>query len=385
MLGTMSKTLNLLLSTAMVLAGMVGTAHAVKVFEKGDRFLSIGGFIQPRLELNFDRPGAPTMDAMGNEVASDDTQLGTDFYIRRTRLIFAGKVHKKWGFKVITLDLNDGHVAGPQGYGVGDAWMTYSHSPALHIDFGLQRVAFTRHNAQGGSSIHGMDFHGMFVKRPGYAALPGRDFGLNFRGLLLNKKIDYRVAIVDGLDDGSDTRLPRVVARVAYNLFDPTPEKYFKGTYLGKKKVVQFGLSADVQPGVGGEKGEDLYGIYAVDTLIDLPMGDNGIVFTGNVILYGAPDALPAVGGRTGMGVWADLGYRIGDIEPLVAVEMCMPDNDDADSHAGECLGIRGGLNWWIKGHTVNLKAEYGMIKWGTKTDEGEFVKNFIVQTHLFF
>ena len=61
-----------------------------------------------------------------------------------------------------------------------------------------------------------------------------------------------------------------------------------------------------------------------------------------------------------GMGVWGEVGFRLfGHYEPLVAVQWYEP----REGVKGERLAILGGFNWWIRGHTFNLKAQVGATR----------------------
>lgn len=105
------------------------------------------------------------------------------------------------------------------------------------------------------------------------------------RGLLLDNQVDVRLAIVDGIEYNKEVippdttvltnedDMPRFVGRIDYNVFDPEPGYFWAGTYLGKKKVLSFGLSFDLQPGVGGDEGDELYYAFAFDAFADIPMG----------------------------------------------------------------------------------------------------------------
>ncbi len=205
---------------------------------------------------------------------------------------------------------------------------------------------------QSAGKLHGIDFHGAFLKRAG--GITHRDMGIMVRGLLSDNRIDYRYAIVDGeefapVTNKNDTL--RMVGRIGYNVFDPEPDFFWSGTYLGKKKVLSFGASFDVQPGVGGKSGEDLYSAFALDAFADMPVGKNHIVSTLNVYSYGEGGVI-----RKGVGLWADFGYRIDKIEPIVEFEWYEP----SEGNLGKRLAFMGGVNWWIQGYNVNIKFQVG-------------------------
>jgi hypothetical protein len=60
------------------------------------------------------------------------------------------------------------------------------------------------------------------------------------------------------------------------------------------------------------------------------------------------------------MGAWGEVGFRLfGHYEPLFAVEWYEPKG----GVKGERLSLIGGFNWWIKGHTFNIKTQYAATK----------------------
>ncbi|MBU1433153.1 OprO/OprP family phosphate-selective porin [Myxococcota bacterium] len=386
-----------------MVAGLASHASALDLYEKDDKTLKIIGIVQPRMDMNLDStPVAGSGDEKG--------PVTTDFYIRRFRLITEANIHKNIQ---VRFNLHSNDIGLPGKYNpamfVGDAYIEYKASKNLLINFGILKLPFLRHMMQGAAGLHGMDFHGFILKEPAgvkgaMTNLPHRDNGIMFRGLLANKKIDYRIAIVDGWEynpgvaagaDGSggapahnEEDMPRMVGRIAYNLFDATPEYYLAGTYLGKKKVVSFGVSFDLQPGVGGDDGKKMYSAFGGDLLVDLPMGKNGLTLTGNFGKFGEGGPMP--GDKGGMGMWADLGYRIGKIEPLFAFEQYIPDNEEEKNHKGEHQAMLFGLNYWAKGHAFNIKAQFGMVKDGVGTGDGEefegkFKKHLFIQSQVRF
>ena len=67
------------------------------------------------------------------------------------------------------------------------------------------------------------------------------------------------------------TILPRT-GRLQINLLDPEPGFFYAGTYLGKKKILSFGITGDTQKS---------YQYYGGDVFVDLPLGPG--IFTAQV------------------------------------------------------------------------------------------------------
>ena len=373
-----------LISTAVFvvcLICLIPNARAARIAISDDAFLDIHGYAQGWLYAPIDHEGK-------------DPAIITDFYLRRVRLLFGGQIAPDVKFFIGTLNGDmgkDGNMSSRTL--IADAWVEYTVSDNMKVNAGLLKLPFSRHMQQSGAKLHGLDFHGSFLKRSG-VAIGHRDMGVMVRGLLSDKQVDYRLAIVDGTEYDKEVipgdtsavppvpditvitnedDMPRFVGRIGYNVFDPEPGYFWAGTYLGKKKVLSFGAAFDLQPGVGGDEGDELYYAFALDAFADIPMGENGIVGTLNAYYFGPGGII-----SEGYGLWGDFGYRIKNVEPLVAFEWYKPDEGDQ----GKRQAILGGFNWWMHGHNVNLKFQLGTDK---LNGVDEWTKTAIVQSQVFF
>ena len=356
------KKLFTILFAAGCLVGFATNASAAKIPISDTAFLDIHGYMQNWLYMPMDQ----------------GPSLKTDFYLRRVRLLITGQIAPNVKFFIGTLNGDmgkDGNMSSRTL--IADAWMEFTISESLTINSGLLKLPFSRHMQQTGAKLHGLDFHGAFLQR--YGGIGHRDFGIMARGLLSNKQIDYRIALVDGIEyapgnpEVNKNDNLRIVGRLGYNVFDAEPGYFWAGSYLGTKKVLSFGVSFDLQPGVGGNTGDELYSAIAFDALADIPMKENGIVGTLNIYSFGAGGKVPK-----GNGMWVDFGYRIKKIEPLIAFEFYSP----ADGNAGKRKAILGGINWWIHGHNTNIKFQFG-----TENLNGAdtWTKTAVVQGQIFF
>jgi len=350
---------------------IASNTEAAKVAISDDAFLDIHGFTQGRLYMSIDQEG-------------EEPAIISDFYMKCIRLCIGGQIAPDVNFFFATLNKDmgkDGNMSGRTL--IADAWVEYVVNDNLKVNAGLLKLPFSRHMQQTGAKLHGLDFHSSFLKRSG-VAIGHRDMGVMVRGLLSDKKIDYRLAIVDGTEYDKEVitgdtvitnkdDMPRFVGRIGYNVFDPEPGYFWAGTYLGKKKVLSFGVSFDLQPDVGGDEGDELYSAFAFDAFADIPMGENSIVGTVNAYSFGSGGIIPK-----GSGLWFDFGYRINKIEPLVAVELYEPKEGDT----GKRQAILGGLNFWMHGHNSSLKFQFG----GEKLNGAdEWTKTVIVQSQVLF
>jgi len=369
------------LAFVVCLVCFMANARAAEITISDDAFLNINGFVQGWLDMPIDHEGK-------------EPTIITDFYLRRVRFLFSGQIAPDVKFFIGTLNGDmgkDGNMSARTL--IADAWVEYIINDYLKVNAGLLKLPFSRHMQQSGGKLHGLDFHDSFLKRSG-VAIGHRDMGVMVRGLLLDKQVDVRLAVVDGTEYGKEVipgdpdaappvpdttvvtnkdDMPRFVGRIGYNVFDPEPGYFWAGTYLGKKKVLSFGASFDLQPGVGGDEGDEFYYAFAFDAFADIPMEENGIIGTLNAYYFGPGGIIPE-----GYGLWGDLGYRIKKIEPLIAFEWYEPDEGDQ----GKRQAILGGLNWWMHGHNVNVKLQFGADK---LNGADEWTKTAIVQSQVFF
>ena len=357
----MKKSCSILVTVGFLLI-VATNANAAKIPISETSFLDIHGYMQNWLYMPMDQ----------------GPSIKTDFYLRRVRLLFSGQIAPNVKFFIGTLNGDmgkDGNMSSRTL--IADAWMEFTLSESLTINAGLLKLPFSRHMQQTGAKLHGLDFHGAFLQR--YGGIGHRDFGVMARGLLLKKKLDYRIAVVDGREYAPGDPVTnkndslRLVGRFGYNVFEAEPGYFWAGSYLGTKKVLSFGISFALQPGVGGITGDELYSAVAFDAFADIPMGENGIVSTLNVYSFGAGGMIPK-----GSGLWIDFGYRINKIEPLIALEFYSP----AEGDAGKRNTILGGVNWWIHGHNANIKFQFGTEK---LHGADKWTNTAIIQGQIFF
>ena len=317
------------------------TASAVTIDVAEEAFIELHGFAQTAVSMTFAESEAqPT--------------VVTDLFLRRVRLLVSGQLNRTFRFFIGTLnsDFGKGNEYGTRPL-LGDVRMEIVLADEAQIALGLLKLPFSRHGGEASGSLHGIDFHGAFLAHSS-SAPPHRDIGVMVRGLLIDGLIDYRVAIVDGREPTGDKDWPRFVGRVGFNVFDAEPGYFFSGTYLGTKQILAFGVSFDLQPGVGGHDGSSLAWALAFDAFADIPFDEHGLVATVCAYLHGPGRVVPE-----GFGMWADVGFRVAVIEPLVAVEWFQPSEGDS----GKRLAILPGVNWWIVGHKASLKLRFGAAR----------------------
>jgi|GEM_PF-618976 len=342
--------------------------------EDGNAFLKFNGYIQPRLDIsiNPDAKDAAIVMSAADPTAVDlagsapaQPTVTNDFYIKRLFLAFHGAVAKDVNFFASLFASNAGK-GGNNNVSSGsgqfdifpyDLFLEFYIKPELQIATGLVRHGFGHNTGTSASTTHTIDGHAFQNN--------STDAGILFRGLGANKVIDYRVSIMDGIENGmgvNEMDIPRVVGRLGFNIFDAEESMWWAETYLGTKKILSMGLSYDLQfnanaakiPNAnldGFETETVVYG-FAFDFQADIPFGKNGLVALLNAYYYGPGN----IGMPKGYGFWTDFGYRINVVEPLVAFEWYNATEDDTKDK----MSIQGGVNYYITGHVVKLQSAFG-------------------------
>lgn len=271
----------------------------------------------------------------------DDSDTRETLFIRRARFMLSGQLCDQVNYFVETDIPNFGKYANyTVDLFIQDAWMELNFDPAIQLDVGMLLLPFSHHAMQGATSLNALDYHSMLVRYPTGGDKVWRDMGLMIRGLLFDDRLEYRVAISNGIhqpvantsqrssanDEGSifswqeytDPRnpkdWPRVTARLTLNVFEPEGGAgasgfFYDGLYLkdtpegiiSPKKVLAFGGSVDWQkdlnviwddiPDTEGSMREvakiEDYFAAAGDIFWDLPLGvDRLLAISGQVNLY---------------------------------------------------------------------------------------------------
>ena len=385
-----------------------------KISVADDKFMSLGLFLQPQLHVF--------------QTEETESDWGVDPYMRRMRILMAGQLSDKVRFFAETDNPNFGKNGDFSGnMFMQDAWVEWNVHQALQLDAGLLLVPFSHHTMQGAITLLTLDYHGGVVKYP--AGTVWRDVGVMARGELLNKKVEYRLCVTNGVEtqaleidaaeldsDGNPTGTtttaahpggainpndaPRFTGRLTLNVFDSEAGPgaggfFYDGLYLkevdGKltspKKALSIGAGIDFQPGVtmldsldesgavvGGELSD--YMAIAIDAFADIPIGEDASKALNAQVDYYMWNYGDGAG-TTANGLLAEAGFRIQRVEPVFSFEwLDYAAADDADYNA-----LLGGINWWYRGHNMNLKAQVGASSVGG----GDYNLAMALQNQFYF
>jgi phosphate-selective porin OprO/OprP len=124
---------------------------------------------------------------------NDDADTGRDgFLFRRVRPTIQGTVNEKFGFRLTP------EFAG-SNFQLLDATVSYTHNPALVLTAGKFKAPFDLERLQSGAAI-------TFIERAYPTTLgPNREIGVQLSGALAESRLNYAVALGNGVPDGANS------------------------------------------------------------------------------------------------------------------------------------------------------------------------------------
>src|SRR5215470_14878588 len=244
------------------------TARAEKVLSGGDLTLNVGALLQPETQIAED--------------AAPNKSTGTDFFLRRARLVVSGSLTRQVDFFIDTEQANLGKGGTTGNVSLLDAFGTFKIAPPIAIDGGLMLVPLTRHALQSAISLNGIDYHSKLILYPPNSNFIWRDLGIEARGLLAGGHLHYRAGIFAGVHGTEPTMMmpiarnqsdiPRVAGHVRWNFLGKEETFFFPGISFATEPLLSFGVGVDYQPEavVGMERAND-YLALASDVFAEIP------------------------------------------------------------------------------------------------------------------
>jgi hypothetical protein len=299
------------------------------------------------------------------QLESIDDTIGGDsqdnLFLRRLRLIFGYTLGDKLSVFVETDNPNLGKGDGAGGKNEVDMFIqdfvaTWNFSNAFKLDGGLFLTAQSYNHNQSAATLMALDYGAAtFVESTPLRSKVGRDYGLQARGYLAGDKVEYRLAVTQGVRGrrpvaGGDFHENdfRYLGRLMYWIAGPQKGLFYRGTSLGKTKSAAVAVSFDTQ--------ED-YDNVGADFFWDQPLaGGNGITFQAdyNDIDGGGFVALPEQ--TTAM---AEVGYYIASVKLLPYVHYSQQDFDSGADITWSEVGV----GRYFRGHNANLKLAFTRIE----------------------
>jgi hypothetical protein len=358
-----------------VLAAGARPAHAAKIVIDENTNVTLSALLQPQAAVAQD--------------AAPDGSAGTDFFLRRARLIVGGQLGKIVSFFVDTEQANLGKDGNWEtSVFVQDAFVSLAPTDFLTIDAGMMLIPFTRHDLQSAAALNGIDYHSKLIQFAPGSNKVWRDAGVQVRADVAGGIVQLRGGVFNGVEgtppndmtmtpekNGSD--LPRVAGHARYNILGGAEKAFFyPGIAFSDHPMLSVGVGADWQKDAvaAGMTSVDHLGL-AADVFLEYPtVTDQEIVFQASGFKY--DDGAGAA--STGFGFFSEAGYRIGWIEPIGAIEHF---DGDAAMNGGDFNGYHLGAAAFIDKHKTNVKLDFAV----TQTAGGKNIGSGTLQAQLYF
>jgi hypothetical protein len=353
----------------VVLSVAVSPAAAQWQIESKDGTSSVrlGVLMQPQLELL---------------ETADEEATSTNLFVRRLRLLVGGAFGEHWSFFFETDSPNLGKANpspcdGPQGLKdqgdifVQDAYLTYSHNQAFKVDAGMIMLPHSRNGTQSAATLLAIDYGPFtFLDSGPSGERVGRDYGVQVRGYPAGQRLEYRLAVAQGVR-GPEARNPlRISGRAVYYPFGAETGFFYGGTFQGTKRQLGIGGGFDVQENAS---------IYSADVFFETPLLDTrqGLTVQLNWMRYDGRSFLPALPKQDAFLVEA--GYHVWNhrLTPFVQYQA----RDFAGTGLPDQDSFQAGAAWWLAGHQRNLKFGVGRLHTDGQPDRTQW----LVQFQLFY
>jgi len=253
-------------------------------------------FAGPQMTFGTNNEGTLQLDYKGQfQVMVRDTGSGAskgdttaDFNFRRNRIALMGAYGDMMSMYVQTEFLEKQNITpltvvdgdADTDFSILDAQMRFEFNKAFNVQLGKFKYNMTRENLEACETPLTLD-RSLFIRAP---FVTTRDKGVALWGNLFNDMFQYRLDVMNGRSAaGSVTPKSnfRYTGRAHVSLLDPETSYGYKGTYLGKKKVLTVGGSYQMEPDVAygdtvNKKGAVDYKGWTADLFFEYPVAGIG-------------------------------------------------------------------------------------------------------------
>jgi len=361
-----------ILSIAMVLVGLLAApALAGPIWKFGPEDQGL---------LKLDYKGQFQLLNRDTGAGPDGDDSTSEFNFRRNRLGLMGAYGSHFGLYVQTEYSEDRNIL-PLGVSDGtednfqllDAVLRFRMNESVNLWVGKFKYNLTRENLESCNAPLTLD-RSVLIRAP-LASEGTRDKGVALWGNLFENKFQYRLDVMNGRNDSASSpeSNPRFSGRVHISLLDPEKNYGYKGTYMGKKKVLTFGAAYQVESAVayGGSEEVD-YSAWTVDAFAEYPIEDVGtFTLSAAYVEYdledayqnGSPDA-----DVTGLNGEKNGGYvKAGYMLPTMPLQLfaraegwSFAKLSDVYDQDVDMYGV--GFNYYLRGQNLKATVEYSQL-----------------------
>ncbi len=241
--------------------------------------------------LQLDYKGQFQMTVRDSGSGDNNEDSTSNFNFRRNRIALMGKYGDMMSLYVQTEFTEDANVktlgvaSSNQGaeFQMLDAVMRFDIDNAFKVNVGKFKYNLSRENLEACEMPLTLD-RSLFIRT---AYTTTRDQGVAVWGNLFNNVFQYRADVMEGRKAVSGDTAPsssfRYSVRSHVTLLDPESDYGYKGTYLGKKKVLTFGAAYQFEPEIAygdtvAKTDKKDYSAWTVDAFFEYPLAGAGTV-----------------------------------------------------------------------------------------------------------
>lgn len=341
----------------------------------------------------------------GAGAGDDDTM---EFNFRRNRIALIGAYGNLgiYAQTEFTEDINIGPFSVTDGsannFQMLDAQIRYKFNDAVQFRVGKFKYNFSRENLEACEAPLGLD-RSVLIRAP-YVAT--RDKGVAMWGNLFDDIFQYRLDVMNGRNDSQsapDSNF-RYTARAHVTFLDGETGYGYKGTYMGKKKVVTLGAAYSMEEDVAYSNISTQtdavdYRAWTVDLFAEYPIEDVGtFTFSTAYVDYDLDDAYQGsanianldsgVIGINGQknGGYTKLGYLLPNTPLQFFFRMenwTLAELDGVYDQEIDWYG--GGFNYYFRGQNLKLTVEYSTVEFDQESLNYEDFDSLTAQLQVVF
>ncbi|NJD39857.1 MAG: porin [Geobacter sp.] len=385
--------------------------------------LAVPAFAGPQMTFGENDKGILQLDYKGQfQMSVRDTGSGannndttTNFNFRRNRLALMGAYGEMFSLYVQTefADQSSLNTLGvnrtptdPQ-FSMLDAVFRFNLHDAFKINAGKYKYSFSRENLEACEMPLTLD-RSLFITAPLMGTNPTRDMGVSIWGNVFNDMFQYRLEVMEGRKAATGDTSPksnfRYGGRMHVSLLDAESDYGYKGTYLGKKKVLTIGAAMQYEPDavysdIVAKTGKKDYYAWTLDAFFEYPLKDIGTMTVSgayanykmdHAYLSANPDSVSYGMNGEKNGWYAKAGYMLPNF-PLQVFgryeQWKFAQLNNIYNQRVDWTGF--GANYYIWGQNLKVSMEYSM----TKFDKQATVNNvrskdfntFVTQLQVIF
>ncbi|PLX94623.1 MAG: porin [Desulfuromonas sp.] len=338
----------------------------------------------------------------GSGADSDDSTM--DFNFRRNRIALMG-AYKGLGVYFQTEYNEDSNIGafnvtdGADGnFRVIDAQIRYKFNDAVQVRMGKYKYNFSRENLEACEAPLTLD-RSVMIRAP---FVETRDKGITLWGNLFNDVFQYRLDAMNGRSDAvsaPDSNF-RYGARAHVTFLDGETGYGYKGTYMGKKKVITLGAAYQVENDIAyadcaNKEDEVDYKAWTVDLFAEYPVeGVGTFTFSTAYMEYDLDDAYLGADPDTGVigvngeknGGYTKVAYMLPNM-PLQffvrAENWSFAEMDGVYDQEVDWYG--GGVNYYVRGQNLKFTVEYSTVDFDEETSTAEDFDSLTAQLQVIF